>query len=38
MAFEPALQELARPVVPHDVDRPYAIDARRGWMLTATGA
>jgi hypothetical protein len=35
MAFEPALQELLSTVVPDEVDRPYAIDARRGWMLTS---
>ena len=34
MAFEPALQDLLATVVPHEVDRPYAIDPRRGWMLT----
>lgn len=35
MAFEPALQELLASVVPDDVDRPYAIDVRRGWMMTS---
>ena len=34
MAFEPALQELLATLVPHEVDRPYAIDPRRGWMMT----
>jgi hypothetical protein len=34
MAFEPALQDLLATVVPHEVDRPYAIDPRRGWMMT----
>jgi hypothetical protein len=34
MAFEPALQDLLATVVPHQVDRPYAIDPRRGWMMT----
>jgi len=34
MAFEPALQDLLAAVVPHQVDRPYAIDPRRGWMMT----
>jgi hypothetical protein len=34
MAFEPALQELLATVVPDDVDRPFAIDADRGWMMT----
>ena len=34
MAFEPALQELLASVVPQEVDRPYAIDPRRGWVMT----
>ncbi len=34
MAFEPALQELLARLAPDDVDRPFAIDARRGWMMT----
>ncbi|MGA9102624.1 phosphotransferase [Aeromicrobium sp.] len=34
MAFEPALQDLLATVVPEEVDRPYAIDPRRGWMMT----
>lgn len=34
MAFEPALQEVLASVVPGEVDRPYAIDAGRGWMMT----
>jgi hypothetical protein len=35
MSFEPALQELLARLAPDDVDRPYAIDARRGWMITS---
>jgi hypothetical protein len=35
MAFEPALQGLLASVVPDEVDRPYAIDERRGWMMTS---
>lgn len=34
-AFEPALQDLLARLLPGDVDRPVAADARRGWMLTA---
>jgi hypothetical protein len=34
MAFEPALHDLLASVVPREVDPPYAIDARRGWMMT----
>src|ERR671921_1542940 len=34
MAFEPALHDLLATVVPREVDPPYAIDARRGWMMT----
>ena len=35
MAFEPLLQaELAR-IVPDAVDAPFAVDAERGWMVTA---
>ncbi|MBC7632178.1 phosphotransferase [Aeromicrobium sp.] len=34
LTFEPGLQaELSR-IAPHSVDKPYAIDAERGWMLT----
>jgi len=35
MSFEPALQDLLARLVPQDVDRPYALDARRGWMITS---
>ena len=35
MSFEPALQDLLARLAPRDVDRPYAIDARRGWMITS---
>jgi hypothetical protein len=35
MAFEPALHDLLATVVPYEVDRPYAINARRGWMMTS---
>jgi hypothetical protein len=34
MAFEPALHDLLATVVPGDVDRPFAIDPDRGWMMT----
>jgi hypothetical protein len=33
--FEPALHDLLAGLVPHEVDRPYAIDAQRGWILTS---
>lgn len=35
MAFEPALHDLLATLVPREVDRPYAIDARRGWIMTS---
>jgi hypothetical protein len=34
MAFEPALHDLLATLVPDDVDRPYAVDPSRGWMMT----
>lgn len=34
-AFEPRLQSVLAGLVPDDVDRPVAIDAERGWLLTA---
>lgn len=34
-AFEPALQALLAGVAPDAVDAPVAVDADRGWMLTA---
>lgn len=35
MAFEPALHEVLATLAPDDVDRPFAIDPRRGWIMTA---
>lgn len=34
MAFEPALHDLLATLVPDEVDRPFAIDASRGWIMT----
>jgi hypothetical protein len=34
MAFEPALHDLLAMLVPGDVDRPFATDVDRGWMMT----
>jgi hypothetical protein len=34
MAFAPALHDLLAALVPGDVDRPFAIDSDRGWMMT----
>ncbi|WP_369371645.1 phosphotransferase [Promicromonospora sp. Populi] len=34
-AFEPQLQSVLAGLAPGDVDQPVAIDAERGWMLTA---
>lgn len=35
LAFEPAVQWALAEIAPTEVDRPVAIDAERGWMLTA---
>lgn len=35
LAFEPAVQWALAELAPTEVDRPVAIDAGRGWMLTA---
>ena len=35
MSFEPALHDLLATLVPDDVDRPFAIDAERGWIMTS---
>jgi hypothetical protein len=35
LAFEPAVQWALADIAPTEVDRPVAIDASRGWMLTA---
>lgn len=34
MSFEPALQAVLSDLVPAAVDRPFAVDADRGWLLT----